>query len=73
MAHLLELLQRGGTDTLRRGVGRTQLGAFFLERQQFAVERIVLAVVDLRPIEDVVEVGVVIQPRTQFDGSRCGR
>jgi hypothetical protein len=70
VAHLLELLQGRGADALGRRVGSPQVRVLSLERLQLAVERVVLGVVDLRLVEDVVEIGVMVEDLAKLRGSR---
>ena len=65
MPHLRERVERRAADALRRRVGRDQLRMLLLERLELAVERVVLGVVDLRPVEDVVEIRVPVDDLAQ--------
>jgi hypothetical protein len=64
--HLLEPLARGRADPLGRRIGRDQLRVLVLERLQLVVEPVVLGVGDLRVVEDVVAVEVVVDLLAQL-------
>ena len=57
-------------DALRRRVGRPQLGVLLLERAQLAQQVVVLGVRDLRVVEHVVAVVVVLELAPQLRGPR---
>jgi hypothetical protein len=68
-----DLRQRGdrlAADALRRRVGREELGVGCLDRAQLVEQRVVLVVADLRIVEDVVAVAVVVQLVAQLRGAR---
>jgi hypothetical protein len=66
VADLRQRADRLGADALRRRVGRDELGVLGLERLQLAVQRVVLVVADLRVVEDVVAMCVVVELRAQL-------
>ena len=68
MPVLGEAVERRCAHALGRRVGRDQLGVLLLERLQLPVQRVVLRVVDLRPVEDVVQVRVVVDLLSQGGG-----
>ena len=57
---LLEPVARRRADALRRRFGRDQLRVLLLERLELVEEPVVLGVGDLRLVEHVVEVEVVV-------------
>ena len=63
MAHLLQVADRLAPDALRRRVRRDQLGMLGLDRAQLVEQLVVLVVADLRIVEDVVAVAVVVELR----------
>ena len=67
---LLELLERRAAHALGRRVRREQLGVLALEVAQLAQQRVVLGVADLRVVEDVVAVVVVLELPPQLVGAR---
>ena len=70
--HLLELVERLAADPLRRRVRRAQLLVVGLEVAQLVQQRVVLRIRDLRVVEDVVAVAVVLELSPQLLGSRRG-
>ena len=66
VADLLELVERLGAHPLRWRVGRAQLGALRLEVAQLVQEAVVLGVRDVRVVEDVVAVVVVLEHPPQL-------
>src|SRR5207253_10715013 len=59
--HLRESLQRLAADALGRRVGRAQLRVLLLDLLQLAKELVVLGVRDVRLVQDVVAMRVVVQ------------
>ena len=72
MADLAELLERLAPHSLRGGVRRAQLGVLFLERDQLTQQIVVLGIRDLRIVEDVVAVVVVLEDPPELGGARRG-
>ena len=62
----------GGAHALRRGVARDELGMLVLERLQLVEERVVRRIRELRVVEDVVAVVVVLDQATELGGALCG-
>ena len=69
MVDLDELVRRRRADALRRRVGRDETGIGLLERDELVVELVVLGVGDLRIVEDVVAVEVVVEDLAQLGGA----
>ena len=67
---LLELGDWLGRDALGGRIGGDELGMLLLEGLQLVVERVVLVVADLRVIENVVAVGVVVDLPAELRGAR---
>ena len=61
-----ELVRRRGADALRRRVGRDEVRMLLLERLQLVEEPVVVGVRDLRIVEDVVAVQVVLDLLAQL-------
>ena len=66
MHHRYKPLQRATEHTLRRRIGREQLGVARLQVLQFTEQTVVLGVRDLRLVEFVVAPGVVRDEPAQF-------
>jgi hypothetical protein len=62
-----------GADALGRRIRRAQLRVFRLQGLQLAEQPVVLGVGDLRVVEDVVAVVVVVQLDAQLLGARARR
>ena len=60
------LLRRRRADALGRRIGRHELGIRLLEREELVVEAVELRVRDLRLVEDVVAVEVVVEQVAQL-------
>jgi hypothetical protein len=56
-----ELLERTAADLLRRRVGGPQVGIRLLDLPQLAQQSVVVGVRDLRVVEDVVPMVVVLE------------
>ena len=69
MLDLDELVRRWRANALRRRVGRDEIGVRLLERDELVVELVVLGVRDLRIVEDVVAVEVVVEDLAQLGGA----
>ncbi len=67
-----ELLQGRRADALGGGVGCDQLGVGFLQLLELAKEAVVVGVADLRGVEDVVAVVVVLELAAQLLDSIAG-
>ena len=65
MAHLGETLARRAGHALRGRVRRDELGMLGFQRDEFAPQRVVLGVADLRVVEDVIAVRVVVDRSAQ--------
>src|SRR6185295_11603866 len=63
---LRELVGRGRADALRRAVGALQLRVLALELEELVPEPVELGVRDLRLVEDVVAVEVVVDRVAQL-------
>jgi hypothetical protein len=61
MANLLQIADRLAADPLRRRVRGDQLGVLGFQSPQLVDQRVVLVVADLRIVEDVVAVAVMIE------------
>ncbi len=61
-----EPLGHVAANAARGGVGICQLGMLALKRREFAEQRVVLGVVDLRAVEDVVTMVVIFEQRAQL-------
>ncbi len=61
MAHLDEIADRRFADALRRRIQRHQLGVTGLDRAELVEQDVVLVVADLRIVEDVVAIAVVVE------------
>ena len=70
--HLAELVERLASDPLSRRVRRAQLLVVGLEVAQLVQQRVVIRIRDLRVVEDVVAVAVVLELSPQLLGSRRG-
>ena len=60
MLHLGEARSRGGTDPPRWGIVGDELGMLVLESLELVVESVVAGVGDLRVVENVVAVRMVL-------------
>ena len=69
MAHLLQVADRLAPDPLRRRVGRDQLWVLGLDRAELIDQPVVRIVPDLRIIEDVIPVTVVVELLAQLGGA----
>src|SRR5215211_4469828 len=68
MRHLVELVERLAAHALGGRVRRAQLGMLGLDVAQLVEERVVFRVGDLRLVEDVVAVAVVLELPAQLLG-----
>ena len=68
MLDLAEPFRRRGSDALRRRVGGDELGMLVLDRLQLVVQRVVGGIRELRVVEDVVAVEVVLDEAPQLLG-----
>ena len=66
---LLELVRRRRADALRGRVRGDELGVRVLQSCELVVERVVLRVGDLRVVEDVIAVEVVVEDLAQLGGA----
>ena len=66
MAHLAEPPGGLRPHTLRGGIRRAQLGVLLLERHELAQQVVVLGIGDLRVVEDVIAVVVVLEQAPHF-------
>ena len=66
MADLDEIAHRLAAGALRRRIGRDQLGMLRLDRPQLVDQRVVLIIADLRIVEHVVAVAVVVELLAQL-------
>ncbi len=69
MADFLEARDRLTADSLRRRVGRQQLGVLTLDPAQLVEQAVIDIVADLGIVEDVVAVGVVFELLAQLGGA----
>ena len=69
VAHLFQIAHRLAADALRRRVRRHELGMLGLDRPQLVDQNVVLVVADLRVVEDVVAVAVVVELPAQLGGT----
>ena len=72
MDDLLQLADGRRADTLRRRVGRDEVGMLFFERLQLAHQPVVFRVGNFRIVEDVIAVVVVLDLLTQLTHSCRG-
>ena len=68
--HRRETVEHAAAHALRRRVGRQQRGVRGFQRLQFLEQPVVVGVGDLRRVEHVVAVGVVVQQPAQFGGTQ---
>jgi len=73
MPHRRQAVEHRADDPLRRRVGRAQRGIRRLQRLQLGEQAVVLGVRNLRRVEHVVAVGVMVELATQLGRAQGGR
>ncbi len=73
VAHLLEVADRFTADPLGRGIRGDELGMVGLDLAELVDQGVVDVVADLRIVEDVIPVAVVVELLAQLRGALCRR